>query len=134
VEQLRRAALRLFPATAEATIDHAWAGVLGVPRDWCASAGVDWVNGIAWAGGYVGHGVAGSNLGGRTLCDLILRRDTALTALAWVNGAARKWEPEPLRFLGVHGMYAAYRQADRNEVRRRTTSRIAKAADVISGR
>ena len=28
---------RLFPAAADARIAHAWCGVLGVPRDWCAS-------------------------------------------------------------------------------------------------
>ena len=27
----------LFPAAARARIDHAWCGVLGVPRDWCAT-------------------------------------------------------------------------------------------------
>ena len=27
----------LFPATADVEIDHAWCGVLGVPRDWCTT-------------------------------------------------------------------------------------------------
>ncbi len=38
-------------------MDHAWCGVLGVPRDWCTTVGLDRKSGIAWAGGYVGLGV-----------------------------------------------------------------------------
>ncbi len=34
---LGRALRALFPAAARARIDHAWCGVLGVPRDWCAT-------------------------------------------------------------------------------------------------
>ncbi|MCC6008126.1 MAG: FAD-dependent oxidoreductase, partial [Rhodobacteraceae bacterium] len=32
---------RLFPAVREVPLAHAWGGVLGVPRDWCASVGLD---------------------------------------------------------------------------------------------
>jgi glycine/D-amino acid oxidase-like deaminating enzyme len=49
---------RHFPAAAGAKIDHAWCGVLGVPRDWCATVGLDPVTGLGWAGGYVGVGVS----------------------------------------------------------------------------
>jgi|HubBroStandDraft_6_1064221.scaffolds.fasta_scaffold504156_2 hypothetical protein len=50
-----------------APIDHAWSGVLGVPRDWCVSINADPRTGLAWAGGYVGESVAAANLAGRTL-------------------------------------------------------------------
>ena len=46
----------MFPATKNAAIDHAWSGVLGVPRDWKATVGLDHATGIGWAGGYVGTG------------------------------------------------------------------------------
>jgi glycine/D-amino acid oxidase-like deaminating enzyme len=124
---------RYFPAAANARIEHAWAGVLGVPRDWCAVVGLDAESGTAWAGGYTGHGVASANLAGRTLRDLILRRDTELTALPWVGRTARAWEPEPLRWLGVHAMYAAYRAADRIERRGGGPSVLATVADRVSG-
>ena len=78
-------------------IAHTWSGVLGVPRDWCATVGLDRDTGLGWAGGYVGDGVTTSNLAGRTLTDLILGRDTELTALPWVGRRPRRWEPEPLR-------------------------------------
>jgi glycine/D-amino acid oxidase-like deaminating enzyme len=108
---------RHFPAARSARIDHAWCGVLGVPRDWCATVGLDPATGIGWAGGYVGVGVSTSNLAGRTLADLALGRDTALTRLPWVGRRVRRWEPEPLRWLGVRGMYGLLHMADRREAR-----------------
>lgn len=108
---------RHFPAASNARIDHAWCGVLGVPRDWCATVGLDPKTGIGWAGGYVGVGVSTSNLAGRTLCDLTLGRDTDLTRLPWVNRRVRRWEPEPLRWLGVRGMYVLLNTADRQEAK-----------------
>ncbi|PTE14355.1 NAD(P)/FAD-dependent oxidoreductase [Pseudogemmobacter blasticus] len=108
---------RHFPVTRQFRIAHAWCGVLGVPRDWCATTGFDRATGIGWAGGYVGVGVSTSNLAGRTLADLVLDRQTDLTRLPWVNRKTRLWEPEPLRWLGVHGMYALLNAADRAEAR-----------------
>ncbi|MBD3764289.1 MAG: FAD-dependent oxidoreductase, partial [Rhodobacterales bacterium] len=70
-------------------------------------------------GGYVGVGVSTTNLAGRTLADLILGRDSDLTRLPWVNRRPRRWEPEPLRWLGVHGLYAALAAADRAEAQGR---------------
>jgi glycine/D-amino acid oxidase-like deaminating enzyme len=135
VTSLRQILVRLFPQTQGVSIDHAWSGVLGVPRDWCSTVGLDAATGLAWAGGYVGHGVATTNLAGRTLKDLLLGRSTDLTRLPWVGRRVRKWEPEPLRWLGVQAMYAAYRLADRQERGGRTsTSPIATVADKVSGR
>jgi hypothetical protein len=85
--------------------------------------------------------VATANLAARTLRDLVQldsgqAHGTALTALPWVGHRVRKWEPEPLRWLGVQGMYAAYRGADRRELAGRSaeTDRVAQLADRVSGR
>lgn len=126
---------RFFPATRSAAIDHVWSGVLGVPRDWAATVGLDRETGIAWGGGYVGTGVTATNLAGRTITDLILGHDSELVTLPWVNHRVRKWEPEPLRWIATKGLYAAYGVADRSEFAgRETTSPIAHVADVITGR
>ncbi|MFI6447158.1 NAD(P)/FAD-dependent oxidoreductase [Kitasatospora sp. NPDC050543] len=141
VRALREILVRFFPATAGVAIDHAWSGVLGVPRDWCASVQLDRASGLGWAGGYVGSGVATANLAARTLRDLVQLdsgqgRETALTVLPWVGHRVRRWEPEPLRWLGVHALYAAYRGADRRELAGRgaATDPVARLADRISGR
>ncbi|MGW4378448.1 NAD(P)/FAD-dependent oxidoreductase [Kitasatospora sp. NPDC004531] len=137
IAQLRDVLGRMFPAAAGARIDHAWSGVLGVPRDWCATVDLDPATGLGFAGGYVGSGVATANLAGRTLRDLTLRQlglggRTELTDLPWVGHRVRRWEPEPLRWLGVHTLYALYRHADRHE--RAATSPLAALADRIAGR
>lgn len=135
VASLARLAAEFFPQTRRVAVEHAWAGVLGVPRDWRAGVAFDAASGLAWAGGYVGTGVAATHLAGETLADLVLGRDTDLVRLPWVNPAGRRWEVEPLRWLGVHGLYAAYRAADRAESRgRTTTSPLARIADRIAGR
>ena len=70
---------------------------------------------MGYAGGYVGDGVALSNLAGRTLADLVTARDTALTQLPWVQHLSRRWEPEPLRWLGVNAGLQLAVLADREE-------------------
>jgi glycine/D-amino acid oxidase-like deaminating enzyme len=59
-------------------------------------------DGLGWAGGYVGDGVAAANLAGRTLADLIRGERTERTGLPWVGHRSRRWEPEPIRWLGIN--------------------------------
>ncbi|MEQ4721302.1 FAD-dependent oxidoreductase [Nonomuraea sp. B19D2] len=135
VALLWRMLAKLFPAAADARIQHSWCGVLGVPRDWCSTVHLDHATGLGWAGGYVGSGVTTTNLAGRTLRDLVLRQDTELTALPWVGRQVRQWEPEPLRWTGVQLIYALFRAADRRENDHgTTTSPYARLANLISGR
>jgi glycine/D-amino acid oxidase-like deaminating enzyme len=134
VESLSRTLRALLPQLRQARVEHAWCGVLGVPRDWCATVSLDEATGLGWAGGYTGHGVAAANLAGHTLADLVLGQRTPRTDLPWVNHRTRRWEPEPARWLGVRGLYASYRLADRLENGESAkTSLIARAADVIAG-
>ncbi|TWP32544.1 NAD(P)/FAD-dependent oxidoreductase [Leekyejoonella antrihumi] len=136
IETLTSLLHHLLPATAEVNIAQAWCGVLGVPRDWCATVSFDRPTGLGTAGGYVGSGLTTTNLAGRTLADLALRRDSPLVELPWVGRRVRPWEPEPLRWAGVHAMYALYRAADRREDHRDLdhTSNLARLADKITGR
>jgi glycine/D-amino acid oxidase-like deaminating enzyme len=135
VESLRATLTSLFPALDGIGLAHAWCGVLGVPRDWSASVSFDPTTGLGHAGGYVGSGLTATNLAGRTLRDLVLGTSTGLTALPWTNHRVRRWEPEPLRWLGVHALYRLYRAADRREdAGLARTSRIAQVANRVAGR
>jgi hypothetical protein len=126
----------MFPAIRQVPIARAWCGVLGVPRDWCATVSLDRATGIGFAGGYVGSGLTTSNLAGRTLADLVLGIDSKLTRLPWVNRQVRRWEPEPIRWLSVQAMYLLYRTADRRESERElaATSQLAQVANLLTGR
>lgn len=125
---LRDVLVDLLPEVRDAALTHAWGGPLGVPRDWCASVGLDRRTGLGWAGGYVGDGVATSNLAGRTLADLVLERSTDLTRLPWVGHRSPRWEPEPLRWLGVSTALRVMTTADRVEAR---TGRPARRAQLL---
>jgi glycine/D-amino acid oxidase-like deaminating enzyme len=131
---LRRVLAELFPVLAKVRVTHAWGGPLGIPRDWCASVGLDRATGLAWAGGYVGDGVGTSNLAGRTVADLILGHDSELVRLAWVGHRSPSWEPEPLRWLGVNAALRLAFRADRVEARTGRRSRAAAALDRFLGR
>jgi glycine/D-amino acid oxidase-like deaminating enzyme len=126
---LRATLTGLFPGLRGAAFTHAWGGPLGIPRDWHAGVGLDRSTGLAWAGGYVGDGVGTSNLAGRTLADLILGRDTELTRLPWVGHRSRRWEPEPLRWLGINAGLRGMTAADGEE---RLTGRRSVAARMLA--
>lgn len=128
--ELRRVLRELWPDTASAVITHEWGGPLGVPRDWYSSVGLDRTTGMGWAGGYVGDGVATANLAGRTLADLILERDSDVVGLPWVNHRSRRWEPEPLRWLGINAALRTFSAADRIESR--TGRPIKRPVDVVT--
>jgi hypothetical protein len=94
-----------------------------------ASVGLDRARGMAWAGGYVGDGVGTSNLAGRTLADLMLGRDSELTRLPWVGHASPRWEPEPLRWVGVN---AGLRLAVAADLEERITRRPARLGGLLA--
>jgi len=123
----------MFPVLADAPITHRWGGALGIARDWHASVGLDAETGIGWAGGYVGDGVTTTNLAGRTLRDLILREDTELTRLPWVGHRSRRWEVEPLRWLGANAGLTGMSAADAEERLTGRPSVIARALAPLLG-
>ena len=124
-DELWRVLRELFPAVSSHAVTHTWGGPLGIPRDWYPSVGLDPATGVGWAGGYVGDGVASSNLAGRTLADLVRGQRTERTALPWVNRRSPKWEPEPLRWLGVNLGLRVMGSADDAEERSGKPSRRA---------
>jgi glycine/D-amino acid oxidase-like deaminating enzyme len=130
---LRQTLIDLFPALDASQFTHAWGGPLGIPRDWHSSVGFDRRSGVAWAGGYVGDGVATTNLAGRTLADLITGSDTDLTHLPWVNHRSRAWEPEPLRWLGVNAGLWTMKLADHTEERKGHPSALATRMERLLG-
>jgi glycine/D-amino acid oxidase-like deaminating enzyme len=73
--------------------------------------------GLASARGYVGNGVATTNLSGRVLADLLTGVKSEITALPCVNHHSPNWEPEPFRYFGVHYVQRAYWNIDQKAER-----------------
>ncbi|RUE88581.1 NAD(P)/FAD-dependent oxidoreductase [Pseudomonas aeruginosa] len=126
--KIHQTLLEFFPALSDARITHRWGGALGVSRDWCPTVSIDRANRTAWAGNYVGDGVATSNLAGRILRNLIQGRDEAINALPLVNHRSPAWEPEPLRWLGVNSGLAA---ASLSDIEERVTHRPSRTAMLL---
>lgn len=127
--------LRLFFPGVPFTVEHAWRGAIGVTRDWCAGVTFDPATRIGVVRGFAGHGVTATQLAARTLLDRAEGRDTELTRLPWNDHDSGRWEPEPLRWIGVHAMYRLFGVADHWEERRhsRNTSLIARVGSRLAG-
>jgi len=114
----------MLPVLRDFEITHRWGGPLGIPRDWRPRVGIDRGAGLAWAGGYVGEGVAASNLAARTLADLILEHDSDLVRLPLVDEDFPRWEPEPLRWLGIGAVTKLGAAVDEAELAGRPTPKL----------
>lgn len=128
-DALRTTLVDLLPQLHGIGFTHAWGGPLGIARDWHPTVQWDPATRTGRAGGYVGDGVAATNLAGRTLADLVLGRSSSLTELPWVGHRSPRWEPEPLRWLGVNAGLRLATAADREEAR---TGRPARLGALLS--
>ena len=104
-QDVHKLLLAFFPQLAGVGISHRWGGTLGVPRGSLPHVVMDAGAGLALVGGYTGEGVGAANLMARTLAEALLQRDSPLVDMPWLHRAAaaevlRRWEPEPLRWLG----------------------------------
>ena len=138
-QELRRYLFgELFPQLKNVRITHSWGGNLGMSRRFKPHMLCDRANGIALSGGYGGEGVGASNLGGRTLADLILGRDTDLVRQPWVIpqrglDALRAWEPEPIRWLGYNAIIRSFVHEDQTLANPATAPWRRKLASGVAG-
>ncbi len=132
-DAVHRSLVELFPSLAGVAVTHRWGGPIGVHRDWFPSVGLDRSTRIAWADGYVGDGVSTTNLAGRTLRDLILERPSDERNLPWVGHRSRRWEPEPLRYVGINAGLRLGSSADRSEERLGTETWRSRLLERLTG-
>lgn len=112
-----------FPSLKGVRFTHAWGGAVGVPRDFIPSIYYEPHTGVAAAHGYTGHGVAFANLAGRILAELITGQRSELSELPFVGHRSPKWEPEPLRWIGVRGVQAGLSRVDARRTRAQRATR-----------
>lgn len=97
---IRATLIDLFPVLREVEVEGEWGGPLAIGRDWRPAITAD--GPVITAGSYVGNGVAAAHLAAKTVADLVRGVDSDLVHLPWVGHRPRRWEPEPLRWVGVN--------------------------------
>jgi glycine/D-amino acid oxidase-like deaminating enzyme len=123
-EKICNSMRKIFEKIGDLEITHKWGGPLGVPRNWNPSVNFDARSGLGSLGGYVGDGVAASNLAARTMAHLIAEDNHELTQLCWANNQSRKWEVEPLRYFGINGLLKISESMDAYESKTNSPDRI----------
>lgn len=124
----------LFPVLADVAVPDHWGGPLAVPRDHSWRVRSDPSCRLIEAGGYTGDGVAASYLAGRIVASTITGHDPdGITTLPVCGHSSRRWEPEPLRWIGINAARLTAAAADRAE-RREGSSVWARLFTAISGR
>jgi glycine/D-amino acid oxidase-like deaminating enzyme len=110
--ELQRQLTSWFPVLRDVRFAARWGGPLAMPRDWLPSFRFDPRSGVGAAYGYTGQGVAATNLAGRVLTDLVVDGATIHAGLPMVGHRPRRWEPEPLRWLGARVVQTGLARAD----------------------
>ena len=124
----------LFPSL-DGAVTHKWGGPLGLSRDHWPSVWVDYENGLASAGGYTGDGVTLSRVAASALADLLTAPDveTRFTRLPFVQRQSRRWEVEPLRWLGINVGLGLANRADHVEATKHRESRAGALLNRLMG-
>jgi glycine/D-amino acid oxidase-like deaminating enzyme len=104
----------MFPSLS-ASITHRWGGPLGMTRSNLPYCVVDHRTGLAAAGGYTGDGVVLSRLMGEALATWITVGDASPALPCFAQPLSRRWEVEPLRWLGISAGLALAARADASE-------------------
>ena len=114
-ERLRLLARHWFPVLHDIRFTHSWGGAVAITRDWEPYLIWNRSEGIGKIGGYAGDGVTMSYLASKTLVAEILDSVSPLRNLHFINRKMKKWEPEPLRYLGVNSLVKLSAIADQEE-------------------
>lgn len=124
----------LFPDL-DAGVAHQWGGPLALPRDREPRVAIDFDTGLASAGGYTGDGVTLTYVCANALADLITDRDTPTryTELPFVQRELRRWEVEPLRWLGINTGLVLASGADRQEAQGQDRGRASRWLERLMG-
>ena len=106
---------RIFPTLRDVRLDDAWGGPIDVSSDRLPALGSMHGGRVHFAHGYSGNGVGPSRLAGRVLAALVDGGEDPVARLAVVNVRARRFPPEPLRYIGARVVREALVRRDDTE-------------------
>ena len=104
---------RFFPVWRDVRWSHAYGGCIAVTRDLVPHVGTGG-DGSYYAHGYCGNGIAMTRTAAKSLCDLILERDSDHAQLPFVGRREAGFPPEPLAYAGARGLSALLGLQDRH--------------------
>ena len=108
-----RTLVRFFPQLRGRAITHAWGGPIDVSSTRLPQFRS--FGNVVTGFGFTGNGVGPTYLGGQILSRMALDRRDDLTRLLLVDQEAKRFPPEPFRFVGGSAIRAAMVRQDRAE-------------------
>jgi glycine/D-amino acid oxidase-like deaminating enzyme len=107
-----------FPQLAEVGFPYRWGGAIDTTSRFTVTFGQALGGRLTYALGYTGLGVGSSRWAAGVVRDFILRPDSDLLQLRFVQSRPIPFPPEPLRSAAVQAVRHELDRADRNEGRR----------------
>ena len=107
-----------FPQLAQLTFPYRWGGAIDTTSRFTVTFGQALGGRLTYALGYTGLGVGASRWAAGVVRDFILRPDSDLLRLRFVQSRPIPFPPEPLRSAAVQAVRWELDRADRNEGRR----------------
>jgi glycine/D-amino acid oxidase-like deaminating enzyme len=101
VERAAAGMRHLFPTLADASIADAWGGPIDISSDRLPAIGSMHGGRVHYAHGYSGNGVGPSRLAGRVLAAIVDGGQDPISRLPIVGARARRFPPEPFRYVGA---------------------------------
>lgn len=116
---------RVYPMLADVPIERSWSGPIDRTYDSLPLIGrLPGADHIAYGVGWSGNGVNPSKVGARILAGLALDRRERWTENGLVDRRARRFPPEPVRYLGGNLVLGAVARADLAQIAGRRPSVI----------
>jgi glycine/D-amino acid oxidase-like deaminating enzyme len=107
-----------FPQLAGLAFPYRWGGAIDTTSRFTVTFGQTLGGRVTYALGYTGLGVGASRWAGGVVRDFILRPDSDLLRLRFVQSRPIPFPPEPLRYATVQAVRHELDRADRNDGRR----------------
>jgi glycine/D-amino acid oxidase-like deaminating enzyme len=117
-EKLEAQFFRVFPQLEGLRFPYRWGGAIDTTTRFTVSFGQTMGGRVTYALGYTGLGVGASRWAGEVVRDFILRPESDLLKLRFVQSAPFPFPPEPLRSVAVNLVRYELDRADRNRGRR----------------
>ncbi|HET9615257.1 MAG TPA: FAD-dependent oxidoreductase [Candidatus Limnocylindrales bacterium] len=117
-EMLERQFRRAFPQLETLRFPYRWGGAIDTTSRFTVTFGQSLGGRLTYALGYTGLGVGASRWAGGIVRDFILRPDSDLLKLRFVQSPPFPFPPEPARSVAVNLVRRELDRADRNEGRR----------------